>query len=100
MSKALDTSIAKARVAIGHFTSPKNSVSCNCQKISNQTRKPETILEIRKRPHSSKRFAALLFTNLYNILLQMKRRLTEQCILAAEFPPTFLNTWVTDEIFI
>lgn len=49
MSKALDTSIAKARVAIGHFTSPKNSISCNCQKISNQTRKPETILEIRKK---------------------------------------------------
>ena len=34
--------------------SPSNSIRCNCERICNCSRRPETILGVRKRPHFSR----------------------------------------------
>ena len=61
--------------------SPSNSVSCNCQKICSWLRRPETVVEFRKRHHSSRRLATLLFTSFSKITLTSDRRLTRLGLL-------------------
>ena len=55
--------------------SPNNSIKYNCQKISSWSRRPKTILEIRKRPHFSRWSTILLFTS-FSTLLTTERSLT------------------------
>ena len=55
---------------------PSNSVRYNCQKTCCWSRRPKTILEIRKRLHFSKCSTRLLFTSFSKTLLTTERRLT------------------------
>ena len=93
LSKALDISRATARVG------QTNSIRCNGQKICSWSRRPKTILEIRKRPHFSRWSTILLFTSFSKTLLTIERRLTGEYFLAVDLSPTFLNTGTPNETF-
>ena len=79
--------------------SPSNSIRYNCQKACSWTRKPETILKIRKRPCFSRLSTSWLITSFLKILLTTERRLTGWQISAVELSLVFLITGTTDEIF-
>ena len=79
--------------------SPRKSIRCNCLKICSWSRRPKTILEIRKRPYFSRLSTILLFTSFSNTLLTTERRLIRWEFLTADLPPTFLNTATTNDIF-
>ena len=79
--------------------SPSNSIRHNCHKICSQSRRPKTILEIRKKVTN------LLMINNPNIYKFFKdfnnhRKKTNRAVrFSCRPPPTFLNTWTTDETF-
>ena len=55
---------------------PSNSIRYNYKSICSWSRRPETILEIRKRPHFSRWSTTLLFTSFSKALLATERKLT------------------------
>ena len=79
--------------------SPSSSIRYNCQTICSWSRRPKTILEIRKRPNFSRWSTILLFTSFAKTLLTAERRLTGQQFLAVDLSPTFLNRETTDQTF-
>ena len=69
-----------------------NSIRHNCQKICSWSRRPKTILEIRKMPHLSSWSTILLFKSFSNTLPTTKRRLTDLSLI-------FLNTGTSNDTF-
>ena len=56
--------------------SPCNSIRYNCQKICSWSRRPKTILEMRKKPCFSRWSTILIFTSFSKTLLTTERRIT------------------------
>ena len=79
--------------------SPSNSVRYNCQNICSRSRRPKTILKIRKKAPFLRRSTNLLFTSFSKTLLTTERRLTGRQFSVVHLSPTFLNTATTDETF-
>ena len=71
------------------YKKPSSSIRCNCQKICSSSRRPKTILEIRK-----KLFLQVIKKPIIDMIFK-ERRLTGQQFLAVHLSPTCLNTGKT-----
>ena len=76
-----------------------NSVKYNCQKSCSSLRRPETILEIRKKVTFLQMMNNPFTYKFFKDFTNTEIRLTEWQFLAVDLSPTFLNTWTTYEIF-
>ena len=77
-----------------------NSIRCNCQKICSWSRKPKTMLEIRKNCHISLDDQESYYLQVFQTsLLTRERRLTRWQFLALGCFPATLTARTTDETF-
>ena len=73
--------------------SSSNSIRYNCDKICSWSRRPKTMLEIRKKTYFSRWSTILLFTSFSKTLLTTERRLTGRWFLALYLSPNILKCW-------
>ena len=91
------SSLLKAILAILSDTSnSSNSIRYNCKKICRWSKRPKTILEIRKNAFFCRWSTILLFAK---TLLTTEKRLTGVSLLSVDLFTIFLNTGTTDETF-
>ena len=79
--------------------SSSNAIRHNCQKMYSWSRRPKTILAIKKRSYFFRWSTILIFTSFSKTSLTMKRRLTGKWFLVVDLFQTFLNTGATNETF-
>ena len=77
--------------------SPSNSIRYKCKKICSWSRRPNTILEIRKKPHFSKWSTILLFTGFSKNLLTTAKKTNWMVVFCCRPFPNILtyrdNQW-------
>ena len=87
------------------FSSPRsikslrNPITDNYQKSCSQLRRPEPILEIRKRTKFLEMLSKPNFYKYFKEFNNHKRKLTELRFLAVDLPTRFLNAGTADEVF-
>ena len=76
-----------------------NSVRYNCKKICSRSRRPKTILDIRKKTRLLQVINNPIIYKFFKDFTNQRKKTNRTVVLAVDLSTTFLNTGTTHEIF-
>ena len=79
--------------------SPSNSIRYNCQKICSWSRRPKTVLEIRKKISFLYVINNPIIYKFFKYFSNHRKKTNREKVFSSRPFPTFLNTWTTNETF-